>query len=594
MEEKIKLLKEKLQSFGTRELLGMIGTNFLTFGNDAEDITEQSDIFNKTDLVSPQKQYTYLAGLLMSTVDHSSGVQNDDSKPYEALEEDIQSITLEYTKKFFDFGDTLENPDLNIVKRNLLSMEAFISYFDMDILRYEEQTENIIKSLYNPFDAELRHLTSLNVDDYLSFFHLIEDSFSNALDQTKAMTSSLHDFLDSFNPTNNNIHSEYQRLISGDNGRIGREFQNSMDGLNTISREKIIQTFGDVKGNKLIDIFTLKRQERDFLYYNKPNPFAEKPLCWIDDGQTLFIVHPKFVLSAVFSFITNTLENPDNTFVEKYKREKADITESLFLKQLKRIFGDSAKYHTSVCEERGTKEHDIIVEYQNYIVIVEVKASKVREPFFNPEKAFTRIKDHFNSDSGIGGAYQQAIILKKLIEKNETITLYEEKTKAFTINGSYKTILPLVLTLNQFGSISINTVPLLDKEDDQPYPWVCNLHDLENIIEINTYLKKSTNDFIEYISWRMENHKAIISSDEIDVIEGYYFDRNVKKAKDKNLFFWPTGPSLIDKIYFEKQGIPYYFPPLDNIPRKSVKKGRNEPCSCGSGKKYKKCCGENT
>ena len=29
---------------------------------------------------------------------------------------------------------------------------------------------------------------------------------------------------------------------------------------------------------------------------------------------------------------------------------------------------------------------------------------------------------------------------------------------------------------------------------------------------------------------------------------------------------------------------------LTNIPD-DLKRGRNEPCSCGSGKKYKKCCG---
>ena len=26
---------------------------------------------------------------------------------------------------------------------------------------------------------------------------------------------------------------------------------------------------------------------------------------------------------------------------------------------------------------------------------------------------------------------------------------------------------------------------------------------------------------------------------------------------------------------------------------KKVKVGRNDPCPCGSGKKYKKCCGKN-
>jgi uncharacterized protein YecA (UPF0149 family) len=28
-----------------------------------------------------------------------------------------------------------------------------------------------------------------------------------------------------------------------------------------------------------------------------------------------------------------------------------------------------------------------------------------------------------------------------------------------------------------------------------------------------------------------------------------------------------------------------------HAPVRSVKIGRNEPCPCGSGKKYKKCCG---
>jgi len=33
--------------------------------------------------------------------------------------------------------------------------------------------------------------------------------------------------------------------------------------------------------------------------------------------------------------------------------------------------------------------------------------------------------------------------------------------------------------------------------------------------------------------------------------------------------------------------------PLANSPKPSaVKVGRNEPCPCGSGKKYKRCCGK--
>ena len=33
--------------------------------------------------------------------------------------------------------------------------------------------------------------------------------------------------------------------------------------------------------------------------------------------------------------------------------------------------------------------------------------------------------------------------------------------------------------------------------------------------------------------------------------------------------------------------------PIQPVKRSTEKVGRNEPCSCGSGKKYKKCCGVN-
>ncbi|MDT3699360.1 MAG: hypothetical protein RO469_08020 [Thermincola sp.] len=178
MEKKIKELKEKLQKFGTRDLLGMIGIHFLTLGNNAEDITDQSDIFNKTDFMSPLKQYAYLAGLLMSTEDLSNGVIYEELECYDELEKAVQEITFEYTRTFLDFGDASASTDLEVVKRNLVSMEAFTSYFDTGILRYDRQTENLMRTLYSPFDEELENLKSLKVADFISFYHLICDVFA--------------------------------------------------------------------------------------------------------------------------------------------------------------------------------------------------------------------------------------------------------------------------------------------------------------------------------------------------------------------------------------------------------------------------------
>lgn len=585
MEEKIKKLKEKLNYIGTRDLLGMIGIHFITFADNAEDVAEQADIFNKTKLMSPQKQYMYLAGLLMSTEDKSDGSIMK-SEIFDELESDVQEITQEYIRTFLNIDYKAEP---NNAKRNLVSMEAFTSYFDTGILRYPEQTIELIRELYTDFDLHLEEMTGLVLEDFISFYQLICDTFEETMNASKYTMESIKKQLNSFNPFAVDIEKEYERFLAFAQGAASINLQNTMDNLNTIKSASVMEMFGKKKGEKLLDIFGLYRAETDFLYYNGKNPFAEKPLCWIDK-ETLFIVHPQFLLNAIYNYITDTLENPKNPFADKYKKSKADIVENLFIKLLEKIFGEEAKYHTSVCEERGTKEHDILIEFKDYILIAEVKASKVREPFFNPEKGYKRVRDHFKSDSGIGGAYEQAIILKKFMEVKNDAILFENKNKKFVVeNISKKKILPIVLTLNQFGGLAVNTSMILEKEDNQPYPWVCNWHDLENIIEILQYLNKKPDDFMDYIVWRIANHTNVLSSDELDVIEGYFVNSYVKEKKGA-IYFPPNGPSLIDKIYFERHGIPYEFPLKKSPVYKKKKIGRNAPCPCNSGKKFKKCC----
>ena len=588
MEQLVKELKEKLQTYDTSDLLGMISIHFMTFGNDGDDVAYQSDIFNKTNLMSPQKQYLYLAGLLMSTDDLSEGLKHNNESDFKSLENDVQNITSKYITGFMNFDEETREKFTEKVKKNFVSAEAFTSYFDTGILRYEEQTINLLKELYTPFDAELKSLTSLCIDDYINFFHFIQEAFKESLEAPQKIHEEIQAFMNTLNPYAKDSQKKFLEFSSGD---IREKYQEAVNSINMVSKTDIISHFGEAKGTALLNIFSLKRQKREFIYYNQTNPFACRPMCWIDDVH-LFVVHPNFLLSAIYNYVTDIIENPQNSFADKYKKVKADIVETLFLNQLKDIFGKKAIYHTQVCEERGTKEHDILVEFEGYIIIAEVKASKVREPFFNPEKAYTRIYDHFHSDSGIGGAYEQAIILKKVLENDNTITLYENKTQPFVINNTEnKRIIPLVLTLNQFGSLAINTSQLLDKDNKQPYPWVCNLHDLENIIEINKYLNKTTLDFINYLNWRIDNHIHIYSSDELDILEYFYLENKIIAKNDNgDLIVMPNGSNIMDKIYFEKHGIPYTLPGLKKQPIRRKKVGVNEKCPCGSGKKYKKCC----
>lgn len=51
----------------------------------------------------------------------------------------------------------------------------------------------------------------------------------------------------------------------------------------------------------------------------------------------------------------------------------------------------------------------------------------------------------------------------------------------------------------------------------------------------------------------------------------------------------------LESAYFEKVDGDWYFDHDRSMPpelEKARQVGRNEPCTCGSGKKYKKCCGK--
>ena len=109
MEKKINKLKEKLQTYNTQDLLGMISIKFMTFANNGEEVAFQSDIFNKTNLMSPQKQYLYLAGLLMSTDNLSDGVAHDTKSDFRDIEKDIQDITSMYMSGFMDLDEEIVN-----------------------------------------------------------------------------------------------------------------------------------------------------------------------------------------------------------------------------------------------------------------------------------------------------------------------------------------------------------------------------------------------------------------------------------------------------------------------------------------------------
>lgn len=74
---------------------------------------------------------------------------------------------------------------------------------------------------------------------------------------------------------------------------------------------------------------------------------------------------------------------------------------------------------------------------------------------------------------------------------------------------------------------------------------------------------------------------------ELDTEKMYY---NMVEAKAEWLYTLPQWDSILSE---EKRKELYKEQKASGTIRKEQKVGRNDPCPCGSGLKYKKCCGKN-
>ena len=325
MEEKIKLLKEKLEKFGTLDILGMISNRFLVLGQNGEDIARESNLLAKTELISPQRQLLYLAGLLVSTDYKSDGNEPIEGENwFKKIEKDVQNITFDYIKNFFEKDRVNEE---KISHQSMVSMGDFTSYFDMGILRYPEQTIKLMRKLYKNFDSELFQMTGLKLEEYISFYQLIYYEVNESINAFVKVWEEIKTFLQSSEHNFSNIETEYAKILEFIPNEVREKLRNVEKNIDIITYARIKDVFGEAKANLLLDKFSLKREKRNFLYYNGDNPFEKQPLCKVEDGEKLFVINPDFLLNAIYKNITEMLENNTNTFADRYRKKKAELVE---------------------------------------------------------------------------------------------------------------------------------------------------------------------------------------------------------------------------------------------------------------------------
>ena len=119
-------------------------------------------------------------------------------------------------------------------------------------------------------------------------------------------------------------------------------------------------------------------------------------------------------------------------------------------------------------------------------------------------------------------------------------------------------------------------------------------HDIDYIVDTCTKNEAegidvdSTRQWSEQSDWlglqivRTEKGGAMDNEGLVEFIASYKFQGKKEDHHEKALFVKKAG-----SWFFETGSLV-----TDTVVRETPKVGRNEPCPCGSGKKYKQCCGK--
>ena len=152
---------------------------------------------------------------------------------------------------------------------------------------------------------------------------------------------------------------------------------------------------------------------------------------------------------------------------------------------LRQYFPSEAQFIAGVYETADLHhEHDLVVQWNRVLFIIEAKASPPVEPFRDPDKAFTRIKRSFRSSRGIQKAFDQANHLRKLLSSGDPVKLYDSNQRVVHLIGpsDIDKIYLICVTRDDFGALATDLSLLLEKEDSDSYPWVPNVFDLQALL----------------------------------------------------------------------------------------------------------------
>lgn len=577
-------------------------------------------------LTSPCKQLAFLLGLMLSTPEPRKSSEFGE-KMWKKSVVLLESIVSAYGFMFLPKANEAVPQAKEWWETREVAMLAYLHYFNSGLMASTEQIRERIGRYVSPFDHELESSLGITATEATSITNWISDTLQRTVDRMQELKRDeeplRHRLMDEaivkgWDKKRVREEAEGRGLVS----KIESIFE-SLNSMFKVSKSDIAERFGDKAAASYWTLFTATRGEAsDLTYFTQHNVAEDKPLFLLDKHTAMCpSVHNVYV--AVLTQCERSLQLGSNR--ESYLRKRDKLLEAETRAQFGKLFTAGATLLSEVYEGPDIEyEHDLVIKWKHKLFIVEAKASPPIEPFRDPDKAFTRLQRRFQSDRGIQKAYDQANRVRSQIESGSVVSFYDHKRKLVLQVGpkDVDQVYCICVTRDSFGALAVDLTLLLKKNKDDPFPWAVNAPDLENLIDAWTYFGWGPDKFCEYLQCREKLHGKVVTTDELE-IAGFMIEHGglqyIVDLDAGRVPLDPTYSEVFDRLFRAKHGGPkvVYAPTKPHFtdfgkelrkahrggtlstavpvgastPVAPRKQGRNQPCACGSGKKYKKCCG---
>lgn len=571
-------------------------------------------------LESPAKQIPFLLGVLLSGAEPETPVEFGQAE-WERAKSILDKLFSAYMLLYMPSEEELGSlaPQWHRVRE--VSMLAFLHYFNTGLLASVQQVVERIKIYLVPFDFELSEAIGISASQALSICQWISERLQSSLDDLQASAEAEREhrvqFLDK--AKNENWSIDALKAAAQDPAYFKKveKLLSEMKTLGVVSLPDLKRAFPSIADIFWRQFCVGRGEGPEIRYPTEQSVFETKPLIRIS-GTEAFCPLANGLFTALLLVGERTLSQSPTR--DRFLRSRDKTLETETLKKIRSFLSSKATIWSEVFETPESQyEHDVIAVDDALCLIVEAKASPPVEPFRDPDRAFIRLRDAFGADKGIQKAYDQAnrIVLK--LKAGNVVPLYDARGQevGHLSPDQSKLTIAICVTRDNFGPLATNLSLLLEKDASDSYPWVVNIIDLSNLAEVWSYFRWGSTEFRKYLEQRILLHGKVFSDDELDYA-GYFlrhgsFD-SVIKARADLLSLNSEYSSLFDDIYrhLHAGGPPVALKQTDPVlmdlksslisgqpifvdyeghPISRKKIGRNEPCPCGSGKKYKRCCG---